>query len=223
LGGALLVQIFSSENSSQEFPERNKKLELHPDFDESYKGTPPWDIGRPQKDFVLAEERGELRGPTLDVGCGTGENSLFFSSCGYEVVGIDASARAIEKAQEKARKRKIHGATFVVADALNLSHELNRTFDNVIDCGLFHVFTDGQRSKFVKSLHSVLKENGKYFMLCFSELEPTSWGGPRRVSQREIRESFSDGWKINYINESRIETNLDYVTGKAWFSSITRL
>jgi SAM-dependent methyltransferase len=217
------MALVASRNSGQEFPARNRKIEPHPDFDESYKSTPPWDIGRPQKDFVLAEERGELRGPILDVGCGTGENSLFFSSRGHKVVGIDASPRAIQKAQEKARERKIRGAIFRVADALNLSRELNRTFDNVIDCGLFHSFTDEQRSKFVKSLHSVLKENGKYFMLCFSELEPTSWGGPRRVSQAEIRESFSGGWKINYINESRIETNFNFVTGKAWFSSITRI
>jgi cyclopropane fatty-acyl-phospholipid synthase-like methyltransferase len=203
--------------------DRNRKIEPHPDFDESYKSTPPWDIGRPQREFVHAEERGELSGSILDVGCGTGEHSLFFASHGHEVVGVDSSPRAIQKAQEKARKRKIRGATFRVADALKLSRELKRTFDNVIDCGLYHVFTDEQRLQFVKSLHSVLKENGKYFMLCISDLEPTNWGGPRRVSQAEIRESFSDGWAINYINESRIETNLDSVTGRAWFSSITRI
>jgi cyclopropane fatty-acyl-phospholipid synthase-like methyltransferase len=127
------------------------------DFDEEYKGTPPWDIGRPQKAFVLAEERGELRGSILDVGCGTGETSLYLSSRGHEVIGIDSSPRAIRKAEEKARGRNIHGATFKVADALNLSRELNRTFDNVTDCGLFHGLTDEQRLQFIKSLNSVLK------------------------------------------------------------------
>jgi cyclopropane fatty-acyl-phospholipid synthase-like methyltransferase len=215
--------MVASRNLGREFPARDRKLEPHPDYDESYKGTPPWDIGRPQKDFVLAEERGELRGPILDVGCGTGENSLFFSSHGHKVVGIDLSRRAIQKAQEKARERQIKGATFQVADALNLSRELDRTFDNVIDCGLFHGLTDEQRSKFLGSMHSVVKEKGKYFMLCFSDFETTSWGGPRRVSQAEIRESFSSGWKINYIHDARIETNFNFVTGKAWFSSITRI
>jgi hypothetical protein len=36
-----------------DFLQAGQKL-AHPDFDESYKGTPPWDIGRPQKEFVLA-------------------------------------------------------------------------------------------------------------------------------------------------------------------------
>ncbi|SRR5579875_649133 len=205
-----------------DFSERNRTIEPHPDFDESYKGTPPWDIGRPQSDFILVEERGELRGSILDVGCGTGENALFFASRGHVVVGIDSSPRAINKAQRKARERKIPGVTFVVGDALNLSRELKGTsFDNITDCGLFHIFTDEQRLRFTGSLQSGLKENGKYFMLCFSDLEPIGWGGPRRVSQAEIRESFSNGWAINYIKEARLETNLAYVAGRAWMSSIS--
>lgn len=47
------------------------------EFDLSYEGTPPWDIGRAQKEFVLLEERAEVKGSILDLGCGTGENSLY--------------------------------------------------------------------------------------------------------------------------------------------------
>jgi cyclopropane fatty-acyl-phospholipid synthase-like methyltransferase len=206
------------------FLEPEQKLSFR-DFDEEYKGTPPWDIGRPQKAFVLAEERGELHGSILDVGCGTGETSLYLSSRGHEVVGIDSSPRAIRKAQEKARGRNIRNISFRVADALNLSRELNRAFDNVTDCGLFHGLTDEQRLQFMKSLNSVLKTNGKYFMLCFSDLAPRWSGHPRRVSQVEIREWFSDGWTIDYIKESlidRFEADFSLVSEKAWFSSITR-
>jgi len=196
------------------------------DFDEVYKGTPPWDIGRPQNEFVLAEERGEFRGSILDIGCGTGENVLYFSSRGHEAVGVDSSARAIRKAEEKAIKRNILSARFQVADALNLSRELNRSFDNVTDSGLFHGLTDEQRQQYVTNLSLVLKTNGKYFMLCFSASEPTAREGHfRRVSPAEIREWFRDGWRINYIKESLIErfgTSSSMVSEKAWFSSITR-
>lgn len=195
---------------------------MNNDFDESYKGTPPWDIGRPQKEFILVEEEGELRGSVLDVGCGTGEHVLFFASRGHKAVGIDSSPRAIQKARQKAGERKIQDATFREANVLNLPDELNQKFDNVTDCGLFHVFTDEERSQFAKNMHAILCNGGKYFMLCFSDLEPTSWGGPRRVSQEEIRKVFSDGWTINYIKEAYLETNLDFMTGKAWFSSIAR-
>ena len=35
-------------------------------------------------------------------------------------------------------------------------------------------------------------------MLCFSDREPPGYG-PRRIAEREIRESFAEGWSINYI------------------------
>jgi cyclopropane fatty-acyl-phospholipid synthase-like methyltransferase len=192
-------------------------------FDEMYKSTPPWDIGHAQRELVRLEESGEVKGSILDVGCGTGENSLYFASLGHNVEGVDFSPRAIKKAQEKAKKRQIENVNFAVLDALQLSKLSEEKFDNVIDCGLFHTFTDLDRVKFVKGLHSVLKQDGTYFMLCFSDLEPTQWGGPRRVSQKEIRENFVDGWKVNYIKEARFESNLHDDGGRAWLSSITRL
>jgi len=54
-------------------------------FDAAYRGTPPWDIGRPQKEFVELMRRGEITGSVLDIGCGTGEQALFFAQEGYDV------------------------------------------------------------------------------------------------------------------------------------------
>ena len=141
------------------------------DFDETYKGTPPWDIGRPQTEFVLLEKNGEIKGSILDVGCGTGENTLFFAGLGHEVVGVDFAHRAIQKAQAKAEERKIKGVMFKLADALNLS-ESEGSFDNAIDCGLFHTFTDIQRRKFVRSIHSVINPNGSTSCLPSAILSP---------------------------------------------------
>src|SRR5579871_93102 len=46
------------------------------DFDDSYLGTPPWDIGRPQPVFAALLDEGDIRGRVLDAGCGTGEHTL---------------------------------------------------------------------------------------------------------------------------------------------------
>jgi len=191
-------------------------------FDESYIGTPPWDIGRPQKEFVSLEDSGEIKGSVLDVGCGTGEHALFFASHGHQVLGIDSSKRAILKAQKKAADRNVRNVEFIVFDALNLQ-ELGKNFDSVIDSGLFHVFSDEQRPKFITGIHFVLRPEGKYFMMCFSDKERTDWGGPRRVRKKEIEESFSSGWQINYIRESKFDTSIHSNGGCAWFSSITRV
>ncbi len=189
-------------------------------FNSAYEGTPPWDIGRPQKELIRLAADGEISGRVLDAGCGTGENSLYLAHLGFEVWGIDAVPSAIKKAKEKAKERGIT-MNFLVSDALKLQL-LQTKFDTVIDCGLFHVFSDEERPIFAASLYSALYPYGKYFMLCFSEHEPGTYG-PRRVTQVEIRAAFSKGWKINYIREAEFETTFSSKGVKAWMSSISRL
>lgn len=190
-------------------------------FNEHYEeGKPPWDIGGPQPAIVKLFEKEKIKGRVLDVGCGTGEHVLFFAEKGFEVWGVDAATRAIEQAEDKARKRSIQ-AQFKVADALKLQ-DLNQSFNTIIDSGLFHVFSDEDRPRFVESLKSVLVPGGNYFMLCFSEKEPGDWG-PRRVTQEEIQNCFSKGWKIVSITESHFDTHLEQGRVFAWLSEITRL
>jgi len=190
-------------------------------FNDAYRGTPPWDIGRPQGEYVRAEERGEVRGEVIDVGCGTGEHSIFFASRGNPTLGIDSAPLAIEKAKAKADRRH-SAAEFLVWDALKLA-SLGRRFDCAIDSGLFHVFPDVQRAAYVKSLSAVLRPGGRYLMLCFSDREPAGWGGPRRVSKGEIRDSFAEGWRIDYIRPATFESTFHDHGGKAWLSSISRV
>jgi 2-polyprenyl-3-methyl-5-hydroxy-6-metoxy-1,4-benzoquinol methylase len=188
-------------------------------FNAAYKGTPPWDIGRPQKEFVGLVRRGEITGSVLDIGCGTGEHALLFASEGHEVWGIDSAPRAIEKAKEKAAERGLH-VHFLVMNALELS-TLGRTFDTATDSGLFHTLSDADRPVFVENLAAVLRPGGKYFMLCFSDLEPPGYG-PRRITKEEIRESFRDGWTINYIRAAAFESRTRPEGPRAWLSSISK-
>jgi len=189
-------------------------------FNAAYRGRPPWDIGRPQKEFVDLVRRGEIRSPVLDIGCGTGEHALFFASEGFEVWGIDAAPRAIEKAKEKAVERGF-SVQFSILNALELP-KLGRTFRTATDSGLFHTLSDEDRLVFEKSLASVLEGGGTYFMLCFSDLEPAGYG-PRRISQQEIRTTFRNSWTINYIRPATFESRTRTDGPRAWLSSITKL
>ncbi len=188
-------------------------------FEEAYLSLPPWDIGRPQGEIIRIAEDGEIKGAVLDAGCGTGENALFLANLGYEVTGIDAAGGAIRKANEKSLERRVP-VVFLEWDALKISG-LGKRFDTVIDCGLFHVFSDEERPLYVEGLGSILSPGGILRMLCFSEMEPGDWG-PRRVTQREIREAFARGWRVDSIREARFETNLGPEGCGAWLSSITR-
>ncbi len=193
-------------------------------FEEAYAGQPPWDIGRPQPAFVDAADR--ITGAILDAGCGTGENALFFAQRGHKVTGIDFLEAPIAEARRKAQQRGLQ-VNFLVMDALALT-SLPEIFDSVIDCGLFHVFSDEDRARYVAGLASVVKPGGRVFLLCFSDQEPPG-AGPRRITRQEIYEAFSSGWQVESIEESRFETRTDlkdiqFSPGgpKAWFCIIRR-
>ncbi len=189
------------------------------EFDTSYLGVPPWDIDRPQPPFERLAASGALTGKVLDVGCGTGEHALLAATTGLEAVGVDTAPRAIERARKKAQERRVP-ARFQVWDALELP-ELGERFDTVLDCGLFHVFGDEDRRRFVASLAAVVPSGGRYFMLCFSDRQPGDWG-PRRVSQAEIRDAFSEVWRVDAIEPAVIDITIDPDGAHAWLASITR-
>ncbi len=186
-------------------------------FESAYAGTPPWDIGRPQPAIIRLAETNQITGWVLDVGCGTGENLLYLAERGFVAMGIDGAPTAIKKARAKAKRRGLN-AQFEVGDALNLSVP-ERPFDTVIDSGLFHVFSDEDRPRFTESLGRVVRLGGTYFLMCFSDQQPGDWG-PRRVTQAEIRWTFSDGWRVDDIQPSAFETNLG--PAHAWLASISR-
>ena len=141
-------------------------------FENAYAGQAPWDIGRPNKVFSNVADR--ISGSVLDAGCGTGENALDFAGRGCKVTGIDFLEEPIRRARQKATERGLP-ATFLVKDALTLK-DWSERFDNVIDCGLFHVFSDDDRKKYVEGLAKVLKPGGRLFLLCFSNEEPGKIG-----------------------------------------------
>ena len=189
-------------------------------FVEAYRGTPPWDIGRPQPAFERLADAGEIAGPVLDVGCGTGENALFLAARGLEVVGVDAVEAAVAAARSKAAARGL-AAEFLVHDALKLEG-LGRRFATIIDSGLFHTFDDRERVRFATSLASVLALRGRYCVLCFSEREKGD-GGPRRVTQAELRVAFDrPPFRIVSVEAAEMATNLDGVGRQAWLARVER-
>jgi cyclopropane fatty-acyl-phospholipid synthase-like methyltransferase len=193
-------------------------------FEGLYEGPAPWDIGKPQPRFAAVAD--QVRGPVLDAGCGTGEHALLFAARGHRVVAIDFVPEAIRRAQRKASTRDLP-VEFLVKDATSLS-DWSERFGSVIDCGLFHVFSDDDRQRYVTGLGHVLEPGGRLFLMCFSDEEPGS-EGPRRVSRQELNGAFADGWKIESIQPVQIEINPDFTEvkfseggPKAWFAIIRR-
>ena len=184
--------------------------------------SPPWDIGRPQQAFLRLADRGLLSGRLLDAGCGTGEHTLLAAARGARATGVDISPRAIARARDKAAERGVQ-ADFEVADVLSLGH-LGGTFDTIIDSGVFHVFSDEDRARYVASLASVLRPGGRCYLMCFSDRQPGEYG-PRRVTKDELRMAFADGWTVAGIEADTFQVNpgaLPVTTVQAWLATIHR-
>ena len=194
---------------------------LH-DWDEAYRGMPPWDTGRPQPAFEALVKAGELRpGRVLDVGCGTGENALLLAKNGCRVTGIDLVPRAIDMALSKAADRHLD-ADFIVGNVLELDRYFDAgTFDTAIDSGLFHVMSDEERPAYARQVHRVLCRGGRYFMLCYSDKVPGT-DGPRRVSKREIETTFSPLFRINHIRDTTFDSLLSGDGRNAYLLSATK-
>jgi SAM-dependent methyltransferase len=127
--------------------------------------------------------------------------------------------RAIEIAQRKGADRGVT-ARFLVWDALAL-RDLGQQFDTVIDSGLFHVFDDARRARYVSSLADAVGTGGRVLLACFSDRQPGVWG-PRRVREAELRDAFADGWIVESIEPTRFQTNLGPGWAEAWLARIRR-
>jgi cyclopropane fatty-acyl-phospholipid synthase-like methyltransferase len=193
-------------------------------FEGLYAGKAPWDIGKPQPQFVAVADR--VTGPVLDAGCGTGEHALFFAARGVRVTAIDFVEEAIRRARRKAADRGLE-VNFLVKDATALS-DWGEHFATVIDCGLFHVLSDDDRRRYVQGLARVLMPGGLLFLMCFSDQEPGT-EGPRRVSRKELYDAFADGWEVESVQLGQCAihpefTEFQFSEGgpKTWFAVIRR-
>jgi SAM-dependent methyltransferase len=201
-------------------PTSHERMSGQP-WDASYHDGPaPWDIEGPQPAIVRLADAGAFSGDVLDAGCGTGENGLYVAALGLRVLGFDVAETAVAMAREKAAARGLD-ARFEVADALRLDR-LGRTFDTVLDCGLFHTFDRDERRGYVTGLAAVTRRGGHVHVLCFSdaEAEPPV---PHPVGERELRDAFSAGWSVVSIAPERVGTRFHPHGAPAWLATFERL
>lgn len=193
------------------------------DWDAAYADeAPPWDIGRPQPALARLAESGALAGDVLDVGCGTGEHTILAAALGARALGVDISPRAVGLARAKAAERGVDAA-FEVADALRLSG-LDRSFDAALDSGVFHVFDDDDRPRYVESLRHALRPGSHLHLMCFSDRQPGDWG-PRRVAEDELLAAFGAGWRVASLARDHFDINPvpGATAAEAWLADIVRL
>jgi SAM-dependent methyltransferase len=178
-------------------------------FRQAYKeGSAPWDIGKP--DFNLIQTVTTIPiAPckALEIGCGTGDNAIWLAQQGFQVVGVDASDIAIEKAKEKAANANAP-CTFVVLDFLK-SHVEGAPFGFALDRGCFHVFdSDEDRLKFAEQVHRHLEDGGLWLSLVGSADDEHAGEGPPVRTARQIVNAVETYFEILSLASGHFETTL---------------
>ena len=184
-------------------------------------GIPPWQIDRPQPEVIRLIEQGKFESPVLDLGCGTGDNTIELARHGLVVNGLDAVPEALERARKKTEQAGLkQSPEFVLGDALRLA-EIRLKGKTVLDCALFHIFSDEERGEYIRGLEAVLSYGGRLHILSFSELE-TRQPGPRRLSLSEITGSFGSGWRLEDSVRCRYWDRVRPDGAHAWRVSFVR-
>ena len=196
--------------------------EAEHDFAGMYaEGIPNWQIDRPQPEVIRLIEQGKFESPVLDLGCGTGDNTIELARQGLVVKGLDAVPEALERARKKTEKAGLkQSPEYVLGDALRLA-ESGFKARTVLDCALFHTFSDEEREEYIRGLEAVLSLGGRLHILSFSELE-TRQPGPRRLSLSEITGSFKTGWRVEDSVRCRYWDRVRPDGAHAWRVSFAR-
>ncbi len=151
-----------------------------------------------------------------------GENALLAASLGLSVLGVDVAETAIAVAQQKAHDREIQ-AEFAVADCFELGR-LGRTFDTVMDCGMFHTCDADERAVYAASLASVTQRDATVYVLCFSDEGADV--GPHPVGRGDITKAFDPGrgWNVVAVEPDRVLTTFHGDDGApAWLATMQRI
>jgi SAM-dependent methyltransferase len=159
----------------------------HPSWNESYAiGELPWDTGEPEPLLVEFVTSGRVQpARTLEIGAGTGTNSIWLAERGFEVLGIDVAPLAVERAHAKLNGRSLN-CRFAVLDFLAAAPE--SLFEFVFDRGCFHIFDEPEeRGRFAAQVAAVLTPGGLWLSLIGStEGPPREVGPPRRSAHNVI-------------------------------------
>lgn len=134
-----------------------------------------WEIDTPNEflvKFLEEYSREEVGNKVIDLGCGEGRDSCYLASRGFDVLGVDVSVTAIEKAMEVARSKNVN-PKFLIRDVFYLRNLPDIHYDLAINMGCLHMIDNkDQREMHIKRVFDILKPGG-YFLVAHCR---SNWG-----------------------------------------------
>ena len=166
-------------------------------------GFTPWD-GHPRsstlRDLIEGSDAVPV-GSVLDVGCGTGDTSIYLAQHGWQVTGVDFTPKALDKARAKARSADA-AVDFVHADVTHLSQAgISGPFELIVDNGCLHGMSDHDRDLYVQQITAAAAPGARLAIAGFTRGRGV---GPVGIDQPEIERRFASGWALRTATGERI-------------------
>jgi SAM-dependent methyltransferase len=170
-------------------------------------GDTPWDIGQPDVNLTeVVTKRPILSCRALDIGCGTGDNSIWLAENRFQVTGTDTSDIALEKAREKASKAGVE-CDFMLVDFLRNKIE-GAPFGFAFDRGCFHSFSsESDRTRFAENVAAHLEEAGLWLTIVGNADEHRRGPGPPQRTARDIVLAVEPYFEILLLQSSYFGSN----------------
>lgn len=153
--------------------------------------------------------------PILDLGCGSGHDSLYLTERGYQVISCDKSEAAISKVRQA-----IPAGVAIIVDMLDGLPFEDKSFDIVIADLSLHYFKWEDTVRIVRDISRVLSNDG--YLLCrLNSINDVNYGAgqgvpiedhyyavngkTKRFFDLKQIESLFKTWEIGYIRECRMD------------------
>ena len=156
-------------------------------------GETPWDTGVPNPELIRVIETGGLPGSlVLEMGCGTGTNSVELARRGYRVTAVDLADVAIDRAREKATTAGV-SVDFRVGDLTQM--DLGGPYDCLVDIGVYHGIRNRDLAGFVRSVERLSRPGTRWLCIAGSANSPRR-DGPPVVREEDFRGELGSAFKI---------------------------
>ncbi|MCA9192653.1 MAG: class I SAM-dependent methyltransferase [Planctomycetales bacterium] len=173
-------------------------------WNESYRdGDVPWDTGRPSPELQrVIMQHGIQPCRALEVGCGSGTNSVWLAQQGFQVTAIDLAPLAVEQANRKAKKSGVQ-IRFLSGDICKWDQPME-SFGFFFDRGCYHAVRREPGNAYVNVISRLLASGGRGLILAGNAREPHV-PGPPVVSEEDIRNELGEKFCILDLQEFRFD------------------
>ncbi|MCJ7725144.1 MAG: class I SAM-dependent methyltransferase [Acidimicrobiia bacterium] len=140
----------------------------------------------------LAEHPGH--GPAVVVGCGIGDDSEAVAAAGYDTVGFDVAAEAIEWCRRRFPESPVD---YRVADLFSLPDDWHQRFDLVIEVKTTQSLPPDVRPEVLAAVASMVAPGGRLLIVAVARAEHViPYGPPWAVSEPELGALLDAGLQV---------------------------